>query len=157
VEIESPQGFSAESASAAVILTSSVAGMALSTTHVATGSILGSGVGKPGGEVRWSVAGRMAAAWLITLPAAGLVGALSFWLSHGIAKLSNPLVGDIVIFAILVATSGFMYWRAQQQKIDHNNVNADWDESTNSTVPADVREAAKEIHNTKSTKDTADV
>ncbi|MEZ0050874.1 PiT family inorganic phosphate transporter [Mycobacterium sp. MAA66] len=153
VEIDSPQGFSAESSSAAVILTSSVAGMALSTTHVATGSILGSGVGKPGGEVRWSVAGRMAAAWLITLPAAGLVGALSFWLSHGIASFSSPLAGDVVIFAILVGLSGFMYWRAQQQKVDQNNVNADWDESTNSTVPADVREAAK----IKPVKDSAAV
>ncbi|MUL44646.1 inorganic phosphate transporter [Mycobacterium sp. CBMA293] len=143
VEIESPQGFSAESASAAVILTSSVAGMALSTTHVATGSILGSGIGKPGGEVRWKVAGRMAAAWLITLPAAGLVGALSFLLANGIASASSHLVGDIVIFVILVALSGFMYWRAQQQKIDQNNVNADWDETTNSTVPADVRAASK--------------
>jgi len=150
VEIESPQGFSAESASAAVILTSSVAGMALSTTHVATGSILGSGVGKPGGEVRWKVAGRMAAAWLITLPAAGLVGALSFLVAHGIANVSSALVGDIVIFAILVALSGFMYYRAQQQKIDHNNVNADWDESTNSTVPADVRAAAKGANDTAS-------
>jgi PiT family inorganic phosphate transporter len=34
-----------------------------------------------------------------------------------------------------------MYWRAQQQKVDHNNVNADWDETTNSVVPAEVREA----------------
>ncbi|ORB10693.1 hypothetical protein BST36_30815, partial [Mycolicibacterium moriokaense] len=42
-----------------------------------TGSILGSGVGKPGAAVRWAVAGRMAVAWLITLPAAGIVGALS--------------------------------------------------------------------------------
>ena len=71
VEIESPQGFAAEASSAAIILSSSAAGMALSTTHVATGSILGSGVGKPGAEVRWAVAGRMAVAWLLTLPAAG--------------------------------------------------------------------------------------
>jgi inorganic phosphate transporter, PiT family len=149
----SPQGFSAESASAAVILTSSVAGMALSTTHVATGSILGSGLGKPGGEVRWKVAGRMAAAWLITLPAAGLVGALSFLLANGIASASTPLVGDVVIFAILVGLSGFMYYRAQQQKIDQNNVNADWDETTNSTVPADVRAAAA----AKNASDTASV
>ena len=72
VEIESPQGLAAEASSAAIILSSRAAGMALSTTHVATGSILGSGVGKPGAEVRWAVAGRMAVAWLITLPAAGL-------------------------------------------------------------------------------------
>ena len=35
-----------------------------------------------------------------------------------------------------------MWWRAQQQKVDHNNVNADWDASTNSVVPAEMREAA---------------
>jgi PiT family inorganic phosphate transporter len=36
-----------------------------------------------------------------------------------------------------------MWRRSQQQKVDHSNVNADWDETTNSVVPADVREAAK--------------
>jgi PiT family inorganic phosphate transporter len=142
VEIESPQGLAAEASSAAIILSSSAAGMALSTTHVATGSILGSGVGKPGAEVRWAVAGRMAMAWLITLPAAALVGALSYWLSFGLKSATgSQLVGDGVIFVILVALSGYMYWRAQQQKVDHNNVNADWDETTNSVVPAEVREA----------------
>ncbi|BBY28008.1 inorganic phosphate transporter [Mycolicibacterium sediminis] len=141
VEIESPQGLAAEASSAAIILSSSAAGMALSTTHVATGSILGSGVGKPGAQVRWAVAGRMAAAWLITLPAAGLVGALSFWLSQVVENATgNALAGDGLIFVILVALSGYMYWRAQQQKVDHNNVNADWDDSTNSVVPADARD-----------------
>jgi inorganic phosphate transporter, PiT family len=144
VEIESPQGLAAEASSAAIILTSSAAGMALSTTHVATGSIMGSGVGKPGAEVRWGVAGRMAVAWLTTLPAAALVGALSFWLSHGIKNVTgSQLAGDGVIFVILCALSFYMWWRAQQQKVDHSNVNADWDDSTNSVVPADVREASK--------------
>jgi PiT family inorganic phosphate transporter len=145
VEIESPQGLAAEASSAAIILSSSAAGMALSTTHVATGSILGSGVGKPGAQVRWAVAGRMAAAWLITLPCAGLVGALSYWLSDGVEALTgSALAGDGVIFVILVALSGYMYWRAQKQKVDSKNVNADWDDSTNSVVPADVREAAQD-------------
>jgi PiT family inorganic phosphate transporter len=144
VEIDSPQGFAAEASSAAIILSSSAAGMALSTTHVATGSILGSGVGKPGAEVRWAVAGRMAMAWLITLPAAGIVGALAFWLSHGVESLTGAaLAGDGLILLILVALSGYMWWRAQQQKVDHKNVNADWDDSTNSVVPAEVREAGK--------------
>ncbi|MBV9512622.1 MAG: inorganic phosphate transporter, partial [Mycobacteriaceae bacterium] len=141
VEIESPQGLAAEASSAAIILSSSAAGMALSTTHVATGSILGSGVGKPGAEVRWGVAGRMVVAWLFTLPAAGVVGALTFWISHGIGAVSSALWGDVVIFAILVAASYYMWWRAQQQKVDHTNVNADWDENTNSVVPAEVRDA----------------
>jgi PiT family inorganic phosphate transporter len=140
VEIESPQGLAAEASSAAIILSSSAAGMALSTTHVATGSILGSGVGKPGAQVRWAVAGRMAAAWLITLPAAALVGAFSFWLSNVVKSASgSDLAGDGLIFVILVGLSGFMYWRAQQQKVDHNNVNAEWDDSSNSVVPVDER------------------
>jgi len=144
VEIESPQGLAAEASSAAIILSSSAAGMALSTTHVATGSIMGSGVGKPGAEVRWAVAGRMAVAWLTTLPAAALVGALSYWLSHILKTVSgSQLVGDGVIFAILVGLSCYMWWRAQQQKVDSSNVNADWDDSTNSVVPADVREAVE--------------
>ncbi|MDT5281344.1 MAG: inorganic phosphate transporter, PiT family, partial [Mycobacterium sp.] len=143
VEIQSPQGFAAEASSAAIILSSSAAGMALSTTHVATGSILGSGVGKPGAEVRWAVAGRMAVAWLITLPAAGIVGALSFWLSHSVAGVTTQLVGDGLIFLILVGLSFYIWWRAQQQKVDSSNVNADWDSSTNSVVPAEAREATK--------------
>lgn len=144
VEIESPQGLAAEASSAAIILSSSAAGMALSTTHVATGSILGSGVGKPGAQVRWAVAGRMAVAWMITLPAAALVGALSYWLSYLVKDITDSrMAGDGVIFVLLVALSGYLWWRAQQQKVDHSNVNADWDETTNSVVPADVRETAK--------------
>ena len=61
---------------------------------------------------------------------------------HWRAYSLTSVVGDGTIFVILVALSGFMYWRAQQQKVDHNNVNADWDASTNSVVPADVRGAA---------------
>ena len=142
VEIESPQGLAAEASSAAIILSSSAAGMALSTTHVATGSILGSGVGKPGAQVRWAVAGRMAVAWLVTLPAAALVGALSYWLSDAVKTLSgSQLAGDGLIFVILVGLSFYMWWRASKQKVDSSNVNADWDSSTNSVVPAEVREA----------------
>ena len=90
-----------QSASAAVILASSHLGFALSTTHVATGSILGSGVGRPGAQVRWRVAGRMVAAWLITLPAAGLVGALMWW----IGDLIGGLAGALAIFVLLLAAS----------------------------------------------------
>ena len=144
VEIESPQGLAAEASSAAIILSSSAAGMALSTTHVATGSILGSGVGKPGAQVRWAVAGRMAVAWLVTLPAAAIVGALSYWLAEIIKDVTESrLAGDGAIFLILVALSVYMWWRAQQQKVDHSNVNADWDENTNSVVPAEARQSAK--------------
>ena len=133
VEISSPQGMAAEASSAAIILTSSAAGMALSTTQVATGSILGSGVGKKGAQVRWSVAGRMAVAWMTTLPAAGLVGAFCYF----IANLLGDVAGGIAIFVLLLAASGYLYWRAQQNKIDSHNVNAEWDDTTDSIIPAD--------------------
>lgn len=123
VEIDSPQGMAAEASSAAIILTSSSMGMALSTTHVATGSILGSGIGKPGARVRWGVAGRMAAAWLITMPAAAVVGAFCYVIANGI----GGVVGAIVVFVLLVAASAFMYAHSRRQKVDHSNVNAEWD------------------------------
>ncbi|SNY72001.1 inorganic phosphate transporter [Paractinoplanes atraurantiacus] len=135
VEIAPPQGLAAESSSAAVILASSHLGFALSTTHVATGSILGSGVGKPGAQVRWRVAGRMVAAWMITLPSAAVVGALMWWVSDVIGGLT----GAIVIFVLLLAAAGAMYLRSRQTPIDHNNVNDEWDASS----AEDTREPAK--------------
>jgi PiT family inorganic phosphate transporter len=122
VEIAPPQGLAAESASAAVILASSQLGFALSTTHVATGSILGTGVGKPGALVRWAVAGRMVAAWLITLPAAAVVGGL-MW---GIGHLIGGFAGALVIFVILLLLAGYMYLRSRRTPVDHTNVNAEW-------------------------------
>ncbi len=122
VEIASPQGMAAEASSAAIILSSSHLGMALSTTQVATGSILGSGVGKKGAEVRWGVAGRMAVAWVITLPSAGLVGALCWTLANGI----GGALGVTVVFAILLAASGGIYARSRRTPINPDNVNDEW-------------------------------
>jgi PiT family inorganic phosphate transporter len=132
VEISSPQGMAAESSSAAVILASSHLGFALSTTHVATGSILGTGVGKKGAEVRWGVAGRMVIAWLTTFPLAAVAGALTWW----IGNLIGGLGGALVVFAILVVLSGYMYVRSRRAPIDHNNVNDDWDGAPSATTPA---------------------
>jgi PiT family inorganic phosphate transporter len=123
VEIASPQGMAAESSSAAIILTSSHLGLPLSTTQVATGSILGSGLGKPGAAVRWNVAGRMAVAWVITLPLAGVVGAACWLLAHTIGGLP----GILVVFAILVALATVMYIRSRREPVDPDNVNAEWD------------------------------
>lgn len=126
VEISSPQGMAAESASAAVILVSSHLGFALSTTHVATGSILGSGVGRPGARVRWSVALRMVLAWLVTLPAAALVGALMWGIGHAL----GGYVGPLVVVGILVVLATLMYVRASKQPVHHDNVNEEWTEGT---------------------------
>ncbi len=122
VEISSPQGMAAESASAAVILASSHLGFALSTTHVATGSILGTGIGRRGAEVRWAVAGRMAVAWLITLPAAAAVGGATWW----VGDLLGGAAGPIVVFGVLVALALVMWARAKRAPVHAGNVNDPW-------------------------------
>jgi PiT family inorganic phosphate transporter len=134
VEIEPPQGMAAESASAAVILLSSSFGYSLSTTHVATGSIIGTGLGKKGAQVRWSVAGRMATAWIFTLPSAGLVGAGAYALAHVIGGTAGPVV-DLIILIAIAAT---IYLRSRKTKVDHNNVNDEW---TGGVAPAEPEPA----------------
>ncbi|WP_181775027.1 inorganic phosphate transporter [Amycolatopsis pittospori] len=74
-DIDGPQGFAAQTSSAAIILASTNFGFPLSTTHVCSGGIVGSGVGRNESPVRWRTAGRMVLAWLFTLPAAAIVGA----------------------------------------------------------------------------------
>jgi phosphate/sulfate permease len=133
VEIKSPQGMAAESSSAAVILLSAQFGYALSTTQVCTGSVLGSGLGKPGGEVRWGVAGRMGVAWLITLPLAGLVGAVTYWVVHGIGGYPGAIIG----FLMLVGVSTAIYIRSRRVKVDKNNVNDDWEGSLTAGLEGD--------------------
>ena len=121
VEIDSPQGMAAESSSAAVILASSHLGFALSTTHVATGSILGTGIGR-GATVRWGVAGRMVLAWFVTFPAAGLVGAITWYVGHAVGGLA----GAFTVCAILIGLASWMWRRSRRAPVDHTNVNADW-------------------------------
>lgn len=132
VEISSPQGMAAEASSAATILASSHMGFALSTTHVATGSILGTGVGKPGAQVRWGIAGRMVLAWLITLPAAALVGGVMWWVGH----LVGGTAGAVVVFAILAALAGYMYMRSRRAPVSHDNVNDEWEDGSTTPAPA---------------------
>ncbi|MGC4152541.1 MAG: inorganic phosphate transporter [Propionicimonas sp.] len=123
IEISSPQGMAAESSSAAVILTSSQLGFPLSTTHVATGSILGSGLGRKGAEVRWGVAGRMGMAWLTTLPAAALAGAVMWW----IGNLIGGTPGAIVVFVLMVVAWLSMWLHSRRDPIGRHNVNDEWD------------------------------
>lgn len=135
VEVDTPQGVAADGASAAIILTSSHFGMALSTTHVASGSILGSGLGRKGAEVRWSVAGRMVVAWLITLPAAAIVGALTWLIGHGLNALTGTqFVGEMTVFALLIIFCFLMWRHSQKDNIDASNVTGDWDEKEGAAV-----------------------
>ena len=135
VEIKSPQGMAAETSSAVIILSSSHLGMALSTTQVASGSILGSGVGRRV-PVRWGVFGRMVVAWILTLPSAGIVGALCWFVANGI----GGAFGVIVVFGILVLGAAYMFLRSRRSPITPDNVNAEWE---GGLAPAPEREPAK--------------
>ena len=135
VEISSPQGMAAETSSAVIILSSSHLGMALSTTQVASGSILGSGVGRRV-PVRWGVFGRMVVAWVLTLPSAGIVGAVCWFVANAI----GGALGVTVIFGVLVFGAAYMFIRSRRTPITPENVNAEWE---GGLVPADEREPAK--------------
>src|SRR5262245_26409616 len=78
VEVRPPQGFGSEAVAATVILASSHVGYPLSTTQVVSGAVTGSGVGRPGAAVNWSVAGRIVIGWLLTLPAAAATAGVMY-------------------------------------------------------------------------------
>lgn len=138
VEIEPPQGMSADMSSAAVILASSQLGFALSTTHVATGSILGSGVGRPGAQVRWAVAGRMASGWLSTLPSAAAVGALMFFIGNSM----GTGWGAAVVVLLLLGAAVYMWLHSRKEPIGHHNVNDEWEDAKTKKDKAQKNEVA---------------
>ncbi|MFJ4847764.1 MULTISPECIES: anion permease [unclassified Streptomyces] len=117
-DIQSPQGFAAEAASTTVILTSAHLGFALSTTQVCSGGILGAGLGRRLAEVRWGTAGRMVIAWLVTLPAAALVGGVSASVvQHG------GTAGTVVIAVVAVAVAAFIVVLSRRNPVHAHNVN----------------------------------
>lgn len=123
-DVKPAQGFSAESSTAATILASSALGFALSTTQVASGSVIGSGLGRRGSTVRWRTAGRIGVGWLLTLPAAGGVGALAallvVWLgTWGVA------IDAILAVAIIMG----LYLRSRHNAVTHANAMSDVAES----------------------------
>jgi PiT family inorganic phosphate transporter len=116
VEIETPQGAASGATTTATILASAHFGFGLSTTHVSTGSILGSGVGGSGGDVRWGVARKMVIAWLLTLPGAGLVGG-------GAALLADNGVGGVIVLLILLAVAcAIIFAVSRRNQVNHRNV-----------------------------------
>jgi PiT family inorganic phosphate transporter len=78
IRLEPVHGFAAETTSAIVLFITSHFGMPVSTTHTISGSIFGVGASKRLTAVRWGVAQTMVMAWVLTLPAAGLVAALTY-------------------------------------------------------------------------------
>ena len=135
-EISTPQGFAAEAASATTILVSSHMGFALSTTQVCSGSIIGSGLGKKGNKVNWGVAGKMVIAWLVTFPAAGIVGALA-------CALAKTSVWGTVAVAFIACAVAFIIWRlSRRNPINSANVNERADVKVNANPGAKTVAAA---------------
>ena len=135
-EISTPQGFAAEAASATTILVSSHMGFALSTTQVCSGSIIGTGLGKKGSKVNWGVASKMLIAWIVTFPAAGIVGALAC----ALAKMS---VWGTVAVAFIACAVAFIIWRlSRRNPINSANVNERADVKVNANPGAKTVAAA---------------
>ena len=112
--VESPQGFAAEASGASVLLASSYFGYPLSTTHIVSGAVLGSGVGKRLADVRWGLAGRILVAWVITLPAAALAAA---GVSEATRGLGSSSTGPIVMAVVAAGLALALFWLAQRDPV----------------------------------------
>jgi PiT family inorganic phosphate transporter len=104
IKMDSAQGFAAQGAGATVILASSHFGYPLSTTHVINGAIMGAGAAKRLSAVRWGVAGNIAVAWVLTLPAAAIGGALVWGVTRifGTGAL-GPAIVSVLLGSMVLA------------------------------------------------------
>jgi PiT family inorganic phosphate transporter len=105
IKMDPAQGFAAQGAGAAVILSASHVGFPLSTTHVMSGGIMGAGAAKRLSAVRWGVAGNIVLAWVLTLPCSAAVGAVTY----GVVSLfGSGAAGPMVVAGgILLALGAF--------------------------------------------------
>src|ERR687895_747294 len=100
IKMNPVQGFAAEGAGSAVILSASHVGFPLSTTHVISGAIMGAGAAQRLSAVRWGIAGNIFAAWVLTLPAAATVGALTYGV---VALFGDGSAGPVIVAVLLFA------------------------------------------------------
>jgi inorganic phosphate transporter, PiT family len=112
VKIDPPQGFAAQTACAGILWTTAHYGFPVSTTHTISGCVLGAGASRRFSAVRWGVAGNIVVAWILTLPAAGLVGA-------GMEVVTRMPGGDLIVFVLagLIAAAAFFGRRYQTRRL----------------------------------------
>jgi phosphate/sulfate permease len=85
IQLTPTGGFAAQTvASGVMVATATVFAVPVSTTHITTTSIMGVGATRRLSAVRWGVAGNIVIAWVVTLPAAGAVAALAYFLTHAV-------------------------------------------------------------------------
>jgi PiT family inorganic phosphate transporter len=94
-------GFAAETGAAVALFGSTAIGAPVSTTHTVAGAITGVGVANRGTEVDWRVFGRVALAWLVTIPVAALVAAAAYLLSTLPARTASIVIMSLVVIGLL--------------------------------------------------------
>jgi len=111
-KLDPPQGFSAQTACAAILWTTAHYGFPVSTTHTITGSVMGAGASRRLSAVRWGVAGNIMIAWVMTIPCAAAVGAL-------MELLTRLPAGDLLVFVIAsaIAATAFAARRWQTRRL----------------------------------------
>jgi PiT family inorganic phosphate transporter len=100
------QGFSASAGASVMLFAASFLGIPVSTTHTVTGCVIGAGAARRASAVRWGVAGNVAIAWVITIPASATVAALFYWLMSG--EFVRVAIGVAVI--ALAAYAARAWW-----------------------------------------------
>jgi PiT family inorganic phosphate transporter len=112
VKLQPPQGFAAEGAAASVLLVTGQVGFPVSTTHTISGAIMGAGASRRISAVRWGIVSSIVVAWIITIPAAGGVGAVCYAISRLPAGgvLLAVLAGGVTLLAA-------RRWRARRAEI----------------------------------------
>jgi PiT family inorganic phosphate transporter len=112
IKMDPAQGFSAQTGGAAVLLTAAHLGFPLSTTHSITGAVLGAGAAKRVSAVRWGLAGNIFLAWVLTLPCAALVGAMTYGISRA---FGTGALGPLLVSAALLALMAVVFGRRLQR------------------------------------------
>jgi inorganic phosphate transporter, PiT family len=104
IKMDPAQGFSAQGAGSAVVLTATHLGFPLSTTHVISGAVMGAGAAKRLSAVRWGLAGNIAIAWVLTLPAAAAIGGLVYAFSSLFGGGAiGPIVVSVAVLGVIAA------------------------------------------------------
>jgi PiT family inorganic phosphate transporter len=113
-KMDSAQGFAAQGAGSTVILAASHVGFPLSTTHTISGAVIGSGAAKRLSAVRWGVAGNIVIAWILTLPAAAIIGGITFLITRA---FGTGAVGPIVVSAAILIGAAVLFARRSREGV----------------------------------------
>ena len=111
-KIDPPQGFAAQTACAGILWTTAHYGFPVSTTQTITGCVMGAGSIRGLSAVRWPIAGNIAVAWVLTLPAAGVVGAM-------MEMVTRLPAGDLIVFLLAgaIAAAAFTARRYETRRL----------------------------------------